>query len=138
MYKRFHVLSQKNAWRVSCLCSFILLVVACHKETKAERYAREAKETTAQCPMAIDANTTMDSMTYTLDTHRFTYYYTLNGISDSLLLANEELFRQQIRERLLNSTDLLPYIQDHMSFRYVYRTPTSSTPIMDFNYKINE
>ena len=135
MYKRFHVLSQKNAWRVSCLCSFILLVVACHKETKAERYAREAKETTAQCPMAIDANTTMDSMTYTLDTHRFTYYYTLNGISDSLLLANEELFRQQIHERLLNSTDLLPYIQDHMSFRYVYRTATSSTPLMDFVYE---
>lgn len=112
----------------------LILASACHKETKAERYTREARETTAQCPMAIDANTVMDSMTYTSATHCFTYYYKVSGLADSVLLANEPIFRQQIYERLLNSPDMLPYIQDSLSFRYVYRTDTSSTaaPVMDF------
>lgn len=112
------------------------LCAACHhKETKAERYTREARETTAQCPMAIDANTMMDSMTYTPSTHRFTYYYKVSGVSDSVLTANTEMLRQQILDRLLNATDMIPYIQDGITFRYVYRTDTTAAPIMDFVYE---
>ncbi len=113
----------------------LIFASACHKETKAERYAREARETTAQCPMAIDANTVMDSMTYTPSTHRFTYYYKVNGVPDSVLMANAEMLRQQILERLINATDMIPYIQDNVSFRYVYRTDTTFAPVMDFLYE---
>lgn len=111
-----------------------LIFVACHKETKADRYAREAHETTAQCPMAIDANTVMDSMVYTPTDHRFTYYYKVNGVADSILKANEEMLCQQIRERLMNATDMVPYIQDGLSFRYVYHTRATGAPVMDFVY----
>lgn len=132
----FHPLPSGKAWREVCFLSLILLFfTACHKETKAERYAREAKETTAQCPMAIDASTVMDSMTYTATSNRFTYYYKVSGITDSLLKANEPMFRRQILDRLLNATDMLPYVQDKVSFRYVYRTGVNDTPVMDFLYE---
>jgi len=124
----------RRAWRGICLSSLIFLCAACHKETKAERYAREARGTTAQCPMAIDANTVMDSMTYTPSTHRFTYYYKVNGVADSVLTDNAEMLRQQILDRLLNATDMIPYIQDGVTFRYVYRTDTTVAPVMDFVY----
>ena len=116
------------------MSSLIFLCAACHKETKAERYAREAREATAQCPMAIDANTVMDSMTYTPSTHRFTYYYKVNGVADSVLTDNAEMLRQQILDRLLNATDMIPYIQDGVTFRYVYRTDTTVAFVMDFVY----
>ena len=113
-----------------------MLVSACRKETRTERYAREARETTAQCPMAIDANTVMDSMVYMTDTHCFTYYYKVYGVPDSILIANKEFYRRQILDRLLNSPDMLPYIQDKVSFRYIYRMGASSNvePMMDFLY----
>lgn len=134
MYNTFHSLPLRRAWRGICLSSLIFLCAACHKETKAERYAREAREATAQCPMAIDANTVMDSMTYTPSTHRFTYYYKVNGVADSVLTDNAEMLHQQILDRLLNATDMIPYIQDGVTFRYVYRTDTTVAPVMDFVY----
>lgn len=134
MYNTFHLLPLRRAWRGICLSSLIFFCAACHKETKAERYAREAREATAQCPMAIDANTVMDSMTYTPSTHRFTYYYKVNGVADSVLTDNAEMLRQQILDRLLNATDMIPYIQDGVTFRYVYRTDTTVAPVMDFVY----
>lgn len=113
----------------------MFVTLSCHKETKAERYAREARETTAQCPMSIDANTTMDSMVYVPSDHRFTYYYKVNGVTDSTLKTNEEMLRQQIHERLLNAPDMIPYIQDGLSFRYLYRTSATGDPVLDFVYE---
>ena len=135
MHKRFHPFLWSKVWRGVFLSSLLIHCAACHKETKAERYTREARETTAQCPMAIDANTMMDSMTYTPSTHRFTYYYKVNGVSDSVLTTNAEMLRQQILDRLLNATDMIPYIQDGVTFRYVYRTDTTAAPILDFVYE---
>ena len=115
--------------------TLLLLITACHKETKVERYTRDARETTAQCPMAIDSNTTLDSMTYSAIDHRFTYYYNVQGIEDSVLKSQEPNFRSQILDRLLNTTDMIPYVQDGISFRYVYRTKASGNPIMDIELK---
>lgn len=118
------------------LTFMLMFTSSCHKETKAERYAREARETTAQCPMAIDANTVMDSMTYTIDSHCFTYYYKVQGVSDSILIVNKEIYRQQILDRLLNSPEMLPYIKDKVSFRYIYHMDSAfnAEPVMDFLY----
>lgn len=136
MHKSFHsvpLVKVRDGVLSLLLC---VVTLSCHKETKAERYAREARETTLQCPMAIDANTTMDSMVYTPSDHRFTYYYKVNGVADSILLANKEMLRQQIHNRLLNAPDMLPYIHDGLSFRYVYHTNDStSAPVLDFVYE---
>ena len=134
MHKTFHPFPLGKIRDVVFSLLLCVATLSCHKETKPERYARDAKETTAQCPMAIDANTVMDSMTYTPSTHRFTYYYKVNGVADSVLTDNAEMLRQQILERLLNATDMIPYIQDGVTFRYVYRTDTTATPVMDFVY----
>lgn len=135
MHKTFHPFPFGKVRDVFLSLLLCVATLSCHKETKPERYARDARETTAQCPMAIDANTVMDSMTYTPTDHRFTYYYMVSGIADSVLRANEEMFRRQILERLMNSTEMLPYIQDGVSFRYVYRTSATGAPVMDFVYE---
>ena len=134
MYKAFHSFPLGKVRDGVCILT-LLLVVACHKDTKAVRYAREAIHTTAQCPMAMDANTTLDSMTYTASLNRFTYYYMVNGISDSILIAGEQLLRQQVIDRLLNATDMIPYLEDGVSFRYVYRTSPTPHPLLDFTYE---
>ena len=85
--------------------------------------------------MSIDSNTTLDSMTYSAIDHRFTYYYKVQGIEDSVLKSQEPSFRSQILDRLLNTTDMIPYVQDGISFRYVYRTKASGNPIMDIELK---
>ena len=123
MYKAFHSFPLGKVRDGVCILT-LLLVVACHKDTKAVRYAREAIHTTAQCPMAMDANL-----------NRFTYYYMVNGISDSILIAGEQLLRQQVIDRLLNATDMIPYLQDGVSFRYVYRTSPTPHPLLDFTYE---
>lgn len=135
MHKTFHPFPLRMVRDVVLSLLLCVATLSCHKETKPERYARDARETTAQCPMAIDANTVMDSMTYTPTDHRFTYYYMVSGIADSVLRANEEMFRRQILERLMNSTEMLPYIQDGVSFRYVYHTSATGAPVMDFVYE---
>ena len=52
-----------------------------------------------------------------------------------MLRANEESFRRQIIDLILNSTDMIPYVQDGMTFRYVYRTSATDTPVMDIVYE---
>lgn len=113
----------KNFVRISLgLMAMGLSISACHRETKAERYMREARELTAQCPMTLDLCTQMDSMTYSLDAHSFTYYYTVSNISEEVLLAQREELYGQLRQRLLNAPEMQAYINDGMSFRYVYRS----------------
>lgn len=116
------------------VAAFLVLATACHKETKAERYAREASETTRQCPMAVDANTVMDSMVYVKHENGFSYYYIVNDIPDSVLLANQAMFKSQILDRLKNSLDMRPYLLDSMTFRYIYRTKPEGQPLMSFTY----
>ena len=137
MYHTFYSFPLGKAWVKGYLFPLLILLlcISCNMETKAERYAREARETTALCPMAIVEVTVMDSLTYTPDTHCFTYYYKVSGIEDSLLRANEESFRRQIIDLILNSTDMIPYVQDGMTFRYVYRTSATGTPVMDIVYE---
>ena len=105
----------------------------CMRETKPERYAREAREVTAQCPMALDFYTTMDSMTYVEADNRFCYYYTVSQLSDSLLLAQREALRPQLRDKLLNAPEMRPYIEDGMAFSYVYRNAEGET-LMEFRF----
>lgn len=109
-----------------------LLATACKQETKAERYAREARETSAQCPMAIDVYTTMDSMTYAMADNSFSYHYTVSSVSDSLLLVQRSELEQQILLQLKNAPEMRPYIEDRMTFRYIYRSSETGNPLMEF------
>jgi hypothetical protein len=50
-------------------------------------------------------------------------------------VANEQRLRQQVIDRLLNATDMIPYIKDGVSFRYVYRTDSFPPQLLDFTYE---
>lgn len=109
-----------------------MLATACKQETKAERYAREAREVSAQCPMALDICTTMDSMTYAKADNSFSYHYTVSSVSDSLLLAQRDELELQTLGQLQNAPEMRPYIEDRMTFRYIYRSSETGNPLMEF------
>ena len=102
------------------LILLFLLLCAC-QESLEERGAREAREHTRKnCPIRIDEGIRMDSMTFDISTHTFSYCYTLSGaIDDSATIWRNDpkaLLLQQLR----NTANLRLYKEAGYSFRYVY------------------
>lgn len=117
-----------------CLIASLVLgtiIAGCNNMSKAERYAKEATELNKQCPRALDEFTTMDSVHYLGDLNRFTYYYSVHGLADSILIAQKENLELQLFEQLINSPDMRPYITDSISFQYIYHSEESDSLLMD-------
>lgn len=110
----------KKATFLLPLAVLLLSATGCRQESKTERYMREARQLTAQCPMVLDACTQMDSLTYDKEGHRFTYSYTVTNVHDSLLLMQQAELREQLLQRLANSPEMRPYMEDSMNFCYIY------------------
>lgn len=105
------------------LIGLLLSATGCRRqESKIERYMREAREVTEQCPMMLDACTQMDSLTYEEYGHHFTYNYTVINVHDSILLNQQTELREQLLQRLVNSPEMRPYMEDLMNFYYIYRS----------------
>lgn len=105
------------------LIGLLLSATGCRRqENKIDRYMREARELTEQCPMMLDACTQMDSLTYNEYGHHFTYNYTVINMPDSFLLNRQTQLREQLLQRLVNSPEMRPYKEDLMNFYYIYRT----------------
>ena len=113
-----------------------LLTISC-QESLEERAAREANDYTAKhCPAPVAKGVVMDSMTFTTDSHTFSYYYKLSGvIDDTAYIARnnpQKLLLQQVR----NSTHLKLYKEAGYNFRYVYTsTKNSGTKLFDATYR---
>lgn len=100
-------------------------------ESKQERYAREAHEMTLQCPIQLDAYTVLDSMAYSPEAHCMTYFYKVSNLADSFLLENRSQMEMELRQKVFNSTETLPYLEDKVTLRYVYHTDSTSA-LLDF------
>lgn len=111
----------------------MMVIAACHN-SKVERYTREAQETTAQCPMALDAYTTLDSMTYAEKGNQFNYYYSIAEISDSLILAQKDEINRQTLQHLINLPEMRPFLEDEVTFKYIYRSKAAGREIMTLQF----
>lgn len=113
--------------------AFLFFMLVGCVESKQERYLRAARELNAQCPMQLDAYTAIDSMVYTPAVHSLTYYYRVSNVADSVLLQQREQLEVELWKGILNSTEMLPYIEDKVTFCYCYRTDSTDC-LLDFTF----
>jgi hypothetical protein len=100
----------------------LLLIVLCAcQETLEERGAREANDYTRKhCPTSVGESIRMDSMTFDVSTHTFSYCYTLSGAIDDSTVIHQGDPRTLLLQQLRNSANLRLYKEAGYSFRYVY------------------
>lgn len=109
----------KKVWVLAVLT---LLFVAC-QESLEDRCEREVKELTAKrCPMVLDSNTTMDSITFDRNTHTLHYYYRLTGAADRGDLLEKTNAAETLRQGLKNNTETQIYKDNKYNFTYTFRS----------------
>lgn len=115
--------------RILFVCTLLSVWTACHQETREERFAREARELTKQCPIAVDTNTYLDSLVYDKTNSSYQYYYSLHGADDEQLtdLVTHPSFIGKIKSNVVNSVDMKPYKDAGMVFIYHYYSKASQS-----------
>ena len=109
----------KKLWVLAVLA---LVLTAC-QESLEERCEREAKEFTAKrCPMVLDQNTTMDSLTFDRQTHTLHYYYKLTGAADRGDILEKTDAAGTLKSALKNNTETRIYKDNKYRFTYTFRS----------------
>ena len=102
------------------LCLMVLMLSAC-QESLEDRCMREAREYTKKnCPVKLDDNTTLDSLTFERDSHTLHYYYTLTGVADQAGLLNGTEVTKALKEELKNTTSMKVYKDNKYKFAYTF------------------
>jgi ADP-ribose pyrophosphatase YjhB (NUDIX family) len=109
----------KNLWVLGVLA----LIFAGCQESLEDRCERETKEITAKrCPMVLDQNTTMDSITFDRNTHTLHYYYKLTGAADRGDLLEKTDAKGTLLKALKNNTETQMYKENKYNFTYTFRS----------------
>ncbi len=110
--------------------AFIMALCAC-QESLEERCEREAKEYTKKnCPIRMDNNSILDSLTFERDTHTLHYYYRLTGLADRDSIAESIDAVNVLKKELKNTTTLKLYKDNHYRFAYTYRSEKNPEKIL--------
>lgn len=123
--------------KIYVISLLVAMICGSCQEKKARRYAREAEEMTKICPIMLGRYIQMDSVHYLEPTNEFVYYYLMDSLM-TMEYLNPESVRQELLNRMKNSPEMMPYIQDSMTFRYVYRSAPSCEVVMDFRFEPQE
>ena len=120
----------------------VAMVMTGCQETLEERCAREAKEYTKKnCPVLVDRNIMMDSMTFDKASHTIGYYYSVTGPLDDSATINSNNPRELLLRQVRNSTNLKLYKEAGYRLRYTYYstkkkgTKLFETTFLDSDYR---
>lgn len=117
----------KKFWIIS---AFALLFVSC-QESLEDRCAREAQEYTRKnCPIPMDSNTTLDSLTFERETHTLHYHYKLTGFADQDSIVKNIDAVNVLKKELKNTTTLKLYKDNHYRFAYTFRSEKDPEKIL--------
>ncbi len=109
--------------------SFILFT-AC-QESLEDRCARETREYTQKnCPVKLDNNTTLDSMTFERDSHTLHYYYRLTGLADRDSILQDIDAARTLKEELKNTTSLRVYKENKYRFAYTFHSEKNPEKVL--------
>lgn len=104
----------------------VLLLGACGRETKDERFRREFQTfTEKECPKPVDPYTVEDSAVYDIGSRTLCCYYTVEGDLDNVELYTEDAVsdvRDIMLKNLKSSIQMKPYKDEGISFRHDYRS----------------
>ena len=96
-----------------------LLLVSCQENIE-EKALRETKEHTRKnCPMKINDNVVIDSMTFERDSRTICYYYSMLGTADTTAIDKSSA-REQLVRGIIESTSIRKYKENNFSFSYSY------------------
>lgn len=112
------------------MATVIMAMVAC-QESLEQKAAKEASTYTRKtCPIILNENVVMDSMTFDKDTHTFGYHYRLTGMMDNDSMIKPEEMRQQLLAGVKNMTTARVYMEKGYNFQYVYRSEKDPNTIL--------
>ena len=91
-----------------------LLLVSCQENIE-DKALRETKN----CPMKINDNVVIDSMTFERDSRTISYYYSMLGAADTTAIDKSSA-REQLVRGIIESTSIRKYKENNFSFSYSY------------------
>lgn len=121
--------------KVLLILSFFLIIFSgCKRHTLDERIAQEAKQFTLKnCPKQIDAQTILDSCTFSMPLRTYYYNYTVKDELDIDSIYTQELydaFRQELLSSIKNSILLKECKDAGITFCYRYYSDRSGKILM--------
>jgi hypothetical protein len=108
--------------KILVFATLVLFIASC-QESLEDRCAREAKQYTAKnCPVRMDKNIIMDSLTFEKATHTLHYYYRLTGLADKDGALDSIDAKSLLKNELKNSTSMKTYKDNGYNFAYTYHS----------------
>jgi len=111
------------------------ILISC-QQSRQEKLRKEALQTSIMCPIRIDKETTLDSMTYHQSDNTLFYYYSLIGSLDNAQKINNlrpQIIKNQL-ETVKNSIELRKYKEWGISFCYIYFSKTSHKLLLNMKF----
>ena len=103
------------------ILAFLLLCLVSCQESLEDRCDREAREFTKKnCPVALNEEMTLDSMSFNKNTLTLYYYYTVSGTLDDAEVLEQVDARGTLLKELRNTTSIKNYKDAGYKFSYVY------------------
>ena len=109
-----------------------VMMVGC-QESLEDRAAREVDEYTQKfCPVKVNDNTFLDSMTFDKNTHTLVNHFSILTDSTSAQRAVEkaDLIKSQLIEEVRNDTSKKRFKEEGYSFRFVARSYEDKSVIL--------
>ena len=118
------------------LCFLMMSILISCQQSRQEKLRKEALQTSIMCPIRIDKETTLDSMTYHQSDNTLFYYYSLIGSLDNAQKINNlrpQIIKNQL-ETVKNSIELRKYKEWGISFCYIYFSKTSHKLLLNMKF----
>ena len=118
--------------KIALFCLMTVIMVGC-QESLEDRAAREVDEYTQKfCPVKVNDNTFLDSMTFDKNTHTLVNHFSILTDSTSAQRAVEkaDLIKSQLIEEVRNDTSKKRFKEEGYSFRFVARSYEDKSVIL--------
>ena len=122
--------------------TFGLVSSACTKESFGEKMVRETEENTKKlCPMEVDNFTMLDSMSFDIDKHTLTYYYSLHDALDYDSLYSDDVVaahRNTLIRDIKNSVTLKDVKNEKVNFTCIYLSASTGKTLLKYEIQASE
>ncbi len=110
--------------RIAIACLVLTMLVGC-QESLEDRAAREADEYTQKfCPVKLNENTFLDSMTFDKKSHTLVNHYSImtDSMSATRAIEKADMIKSQLTEEVKNDTGKKRFKEEGYSFRFIARS----------------
>lgn len=125
-----------NISRLIILFTAVALFSSCKPDSFADKMVRETRENTEKlCPMEVDQDTMLDSMSFDKKSHTLYYYYSLHGFldfdslyTDDVVAAHRETLIKDIRQ----SVTLRDVKKEKANFKCIYLSASTGKVLLQY------